>query len=152
MRLAAQAFPKIDVSEALRQFIENFLEPLMKTSNMLIHRRNMRQSKKLNELLFDNKVALASIFEHFKDPKAGFTIEKAGLMLAKLFDSLIKTIDSAKIKECFVYSLMTIQNEHCNRLKYLSLLAIEFQEFICRVAIVAVNLVDTVEIKVYNLL
>ena len=58
----------------------------MKTSNMLIHRRNMRQSKKLNELLFDNKAALASIFDHFKDPKAGFTIEKANLMLGKLFD------------------------------------------------------------------
>lgn len=51
-----------------------------------------------------------------------------------------------------MYSMMTVLNEHVKTEKYSYLVYIEFQEMICRAAIIGFEDQDTVEFKVFWLL
>ena len=53
------------------------------------------------------------------------------------------------INENFIYSQMTVLNEYKNMNKYFYLVFVEFQELVCRLAIVCQSEVDTVEWKVF---
>ena len=54
-----------------------------------------------------------------------------------------------KIDGCFVLSMMTVLDEPKSIRKYDYLYFVEFLEFLCRIAIVGLAIVDTVEYKVY---
>lgn len=60
-------------------------------------------------------------------------------------------ITSKLIEESFIFSQMSIWNEHENGDKYHWLTFIEFQEMLCRIAHVAVNSGEGVAQQVYAL-
>ena len=65
-------------------------------------------------------------------------------MLAKLTEF--------QILECFVASMMTIYDEYKDHKKYFYLNFVEFQEMICRIALITYDEQETVDHKVFNLL
>ena len=56
------------------------------------------------------------------------------------------------IEESFVFSMMTVLYENKSMKKYDFLKFIEFLEMLCRIALQCVPIVDTIEVKVYELL
>lgn len=57
-------------------------------------------------------------------------------------------ISFLKVDECFVLCMMTVIDEVKNMKKYDYLSFVEFLDFLCRVAIVAITIVDSIEYKV----
>lgn len=58
----------------------------------------------------------------------------------------------AIIDECFLFSQMTIHNEHRDMGKYQYLLFVEFQEMFCRIAAICIQRDDPIQWKVYSLM
>ena len=129
------------MSEAFIKFTSLYLKPIHDKSKIIIDRKAIRGSKKLNELLFDNRNGLKDLFEFWKDPKIGFTVDRAIKMLKCVTDAQlegkykVRGLDLDKILACFVYSMMTILDEIKQKRKYHILKHIEFLDFLCRVAI-----------------
>ena len=73
-------------------------------------RMGMRKNARLNELLFDNLAHLQELYGKAKIPVAGFTKLAAQNFFYK-FDGIKDKLSLAKLEECFIFSLMTIQNE-----------------------------------------
>ena len=61
-------------------------------------------------------------------------------------------IDRDKLKECFLFSMMTVINEQASLRKYNYLVFVEFLDMFCRVAHANSQYQDTIDYKVYSLL
>ena len=56
------------------------------------------------------------------------------------------------VEESFLFSMMTVLNEHRFMKKYFYLLFVEFLEMLCRIAMVGIKISETVDYKVFLLL
>ena len=68
MRLAQQFIimkhsSKAKISDHLDEFFASFIDPLVTKSTIIDHRKAIRRSLKLNELLYDNNKALVKLFD-----------------------------------------------------------------------------------------
>ena len=50
-------------SDHLDEFFTSYIDPLVKKSTIVDHRKIIRRSVKLNELLYDNNKALVKLFD-----------------------------------------------------------------------------------------
>ena len=57
-----------------------------------------------------------------------------------------------KIEQCFILCMMTVLDESRHLSKYGYITFVEFLDFICRMAIECITMVDTIEYKVQALL
>ena len=73
MRLVQQRYSKGYISENLKGFIELYIKPIYDSSMIVPIRNQLRESKELNQLLFDNRKGLTEIFNSYEDPLKGFT-------------------------------------------------------------------------------
>lgn len=64
----------------------------------------------------------------------------------------MQALKPLQITECFLHSLMTIQDEAKDAKKYQFLRYVEFLEFLCRVALAGIEMQEPVEHKVFALL
>ena len=67
-------------SDHLDEFFTSYIDPLVKKSTIVDHRKIIRRSVKLNELLYDNNKALVKLFDDTRktyDSKKKFTKECA---------------------------------------------------------------------------
>ena len=78
-------------------------------------RIQIRQSKILNALLWENKVGLMRIYEAFEDADNKFTLESADELLNYIPqpDGVIKPLISkdSMLKRYFIYSKMTVLDD-----------------------------------------
>mmetsp|Transcript_28843 Transcript_28843/g.43554 ORF Transcript_28843/g.43554 Transcript_28843/m.43554 type:complete len:123 (+) Transcript_28843:1829-2197(+) len=93
------------------------------------------------------------IFNEYKQGNKGFTLESATKFFLQ-FNYLLNYggLNSKKVEESFIFSMMTVLNENRSMKKYEYLKFIEFLEMLCRISLQCVPIVDTIEVKVYNLL
>lgn len=133
---------KDPVSQHLPEFFELYVMPVVKDCTCHSHRQQIRKSKRLNELLFDNHQGLLRIFDFVltlggaRDPYKG----KCSRIATEAYFSLFRgpgemVLDQRTIHECFIFSQMTIKNEPRMLNKYSYLEFVEFQEMVCRIAI-----------------
>ena len=122
---------KEKVSDHLDEFFEIFIDPILNKSPILKHRDVIRKSEKLNELLYDNNKALVLLFDQTRKAygeNKTFTKECAKIIFIGL-DCLGDnrySVNERKVFDCFVFSMMTIYNEHKNMAKYSYLNFVEF--------------------------
>lgn len=64
----------------------------------------------------------------------------------------MQTLSPSVVFECFINSTMTIHDEYKHDYKYHYLKFVEFQEMVCRIAMLGFEEQDTVDFKVYFLL
>lgn len=125
--------PKAQIATHLPEFFRTYIHPVIKDSTLLPHRKQIRGSRRLNELLFDNYKGLHQIYEYVKtlggarDPFDG----RCSRLATELYFSCFRGPGQLKlgkriIHECFIYSQMTIKNEHRNIAKYNYLDYVEF--------------------------
>lgn len=67
LRLVQQRYPKQTVSERLQDFMDYYLMPIFNASKILATRSQIRESRQLNQLLFDNKDGLSEIFKDYSN-------------------------------------------------------------------------------------
>ena len=65
---------KEKISTYLNEFLNLYVKPYIIQSKINEHRRIIRISKKLNELLFDNIKLLEEMYNQAKIPKKGFNL------------------------------------------------------------------------------
>ena len=71
---------KVKISDHLTEFFQFYIDPIINKSPILEHRKIIRKSAKLNELLYDNNNALVKLFDDTRktyDSKKKFTKECA---------------------------------------------------------------------------
>ena len=89
-------------------------------------------------MLHHNQTGLALVFAHGQalDPGKGFTIVSARIFFASLAERGILEVDREDVDRFFVYSMMTIADEHRSEAvkKYHHLSYIEWLEMLCRIA------------------
>ena len=120
-------------------------------------RKDIRQSSKLNELLFDNHKGLFGVFDHIRNKfnfnqPGRFTMQAAFEFFKILIQENRLPFTLELVKQSFVLSQMTIINEDKNMEKYYYLVFVEFQEMICRLAHYAFKDIETIQYKVYYFL
>jgi hypothetical protein len=74
LRLVQQRYPKHKISEKLDAFLDSYLRPHFLKSAVLSIRQEIRESKQLNQLLFDNKAGLTEIFLSYHSVPGGFNL------------------------------------------------------------------------------
>ena len=159
LRLAQAAYPRTAASVALTKFIETYLKPIVHGQTMIEDRKRIHDRAALNKLLFLNKHGLRYIWSLHKAqaPSQQFTLASAITMFEGLGPSLkalsksptsIK-IDPNTIRECFLFSQMTVQDESRQSDKYHYLHFGEFLEFLCHFALEFVKCQETIEQRVY---
>ena len=79
------------------------------------------------------------------------SLEKCNTFFLRLQSPKIY-LKAKHIEEAFIFSMMTVLNEHHDMKKYDFLYFVEFLEFLCRLAIVGVLESDTIEYKVFSFL
>jgi hypothetical protein len=121
---------------------------------LIEHRRVIKQSKKLNQLLYDNNKGLIELFEQIKfydnNGKHGFSLKAALTYFSSINHSGEFYLSRRQIETIFMYSMMSVIDEFKFEKKYSYLLFVEFQEMVCRASIIGFedNLKDTIEYKV----
>lgn len=71
-----KSYPKESISDHLLEFLNVYMKAVYDKSEIVNHRKAIRSSQRLNDLLFSNRKGLEIIFNEFKN-KRGFTIESA---------------------------------------------------------------------------
>ena len=92
-------------------------------------------------------LALKVVFQKGKQGNKFFRMTNA----FKMFENLIHDnyeIKSYEIEDCFIFSQMTVVNDAYGADKHNWVYFCEWLEFICRIAIVGINMQDTLEYKV----
>ena len=131
-----KSYPRESISDHLLEFLNVYAKPVYDKSEIIKHRKTIRSSQRLNDLLFSNKKGLEVIFQEHKG-KRGFTIESAQKLVRDLED-VCGVVSFRKVEEAFLYSMMTVLNEIRSLNKYNYLVFVEFLEMICRIAIAAI--------------
>lgn len=150
------------LSHHLQFFFNSYVRRITEESPIERHRRIIWRSTVLNEFLFDNHEGLNELYLDAKrsrghGPLANkFTIEAANRFFSPLKGETLNDygpllLNSRLIEDSFIYSQMSIWNEHDDNDKYLYLHFVEFQEMLCRIANGAVNTGEDIEVKVYLL-
>ena len=122
----------------LQRFLDTYIQPIFEKSPIVSTRKTIRDSKQLNQLLFDNKLGLHEIFEGYKEPLMGFTFNSAQKLLNALDADLASREDATLVPDMakiFGCSKMTQLNDKETKKPYYSLVYVEFLDFICRIAI-----------------
>ena len=136
IRLTQQRYPREKTSGKLGDFIVNYWKPFYDSSKILPIRTTIRESKKVNQLLFDNKRALFEFFLEYREIPVGFTYRSATRLLNPLDDD---AFDGAQLipemQRVFYISKMTNLKDREDKQRYFYLVYVEFLEFICRVGI-----------------
>lgn len=154
----AQYNSRESVAAHISQFFEVFIYPVVDASKIIARRKTIRASAKLNELLFDNHKDLLAIYEYAKnpedDPTSGtFTLAESQEFFAELSEIGNLGLSSKQIQESYISSMMTNLQEHKSLQKYDHVTFWEFQEMVCRVAMVSPALdLDTIEFKVQRII
>ena len=129
------AYPREEaVSGRLNEFIHIYLHHFYGTSVILEHRAASRESKHLNQLLYDNERPLELVFDKIKGQGKVVTLPA----ITKFFTALNHpdlAISARDIEECFVFSMMTVLYEDQHMKRYEGLQPVEFLEMLCRLAI-----------------
>jgi len=82
LRLGRESCLRHDkLSGYLGKFLDAYVTKLSKKSEIAGVRAEIRSSKKLGLLLWDNRVALKQIYEAFEHPRDGFSLEAADALL-----------------------------------------------------------------------
>ena len=114
--------------------------PLLQKNEIIEHRKIIRKSKRLNQLLYDNNKGLIEIFEQAKllddNGRNGFTMKAALLFFQQINKPGEIYLSRRQIETIYMYSMMSILDEFKHERKYFYLLFVEFQEMICRASIV----------------
>ena len=136
-----KVYPKAQPSEHLSEFLNVFLTPTHDESRCILHRKVIRGSSKVNQLLFDNLKSLEALWVYHKASSLGFTKDSASALFYHGLESFTEIELSLRdIEESFLFAMMTVLNEHRNMNKYFSLLFVEFLEMLCRIAIVGIKM------------
>lgn len=135
---------KDPISVHLPEFFATYIDPIVEPSTLYPYREIIRKSKRLNELLFDNNKGLVMIYEQIKKIQAlgdRFVGRCSMLACEVYFKRFSKDLNITKymLHESFIFSMMTIKNEHKDLNKYCHLEFVEFQEMVCRVAMSGLN-------------
>ena len=139
-------------ADRLDEFFDIYVDPFYEASPIVSHRKMIRDSPHLNKLLFDNIHGLRLIFEKNKvDGYFNLTSGKT-IFMGLTHQEIPYILTDTSLEECFVYSLMAVTIEQNKMRKYKHLLFVEFLEFLCRIAIVGLDVQDLVEYKVHILL
>ena len=77
---------------------------------MFEDRKMIRDNRFLNKLLYDNNNGLLCIYELYKDDQNMFTLDSANKLFLGM-DHDDYSIDSIKVRESFILSIMTIHDE-----------------------------------------
>jgi hypothetical protein len=107
------------VADHIPEFIDLFLMPTYNTSPIVLDRKIINQSKKLNQLLFDNMSSLERMFSDLKnnsdqDGSVKFFTFDVAQGLFRGINSNFFEITTREIDVCFIYSMMTVLNEQLN--------------------------------------
>ena len=125
LRMCFIRHPKCMVSDYLEDFLDIYVKQQYDSSPILPIRKEIRSSKKLNQLLFDNKEGLTMIYNEYCRDHRGFSLESARNLLTPLSpnkgEPFIKTF-----RELFVYSQQTNLNDLHQSIKYSFLEFVEF--------------------------
>lgn len=155
---------KEPASNHLEFFMDQFVIKATIRSNIERHRRIIRHSRSLNELLYENHEGLSEIFEDAKkipgnhpakNRERRFTLECARQLFSQ-FNGLVAEglgeicLRQKIIDDCFIFSMMTVLNEDDHMNKYQHLNFVEFQEMLCRIAIVSNKAALVIADKVYR--
>lgn len=146
---------KEQIHERLDEFFQHWVLPISSLSTDVHIREEIRQSAKLNELLFDNHEGIRSVFESYnklEGSSKGFTLNCARQFFSLFQGPTKMDVKDEDIERCFVHSIMTITHESTMMAKYTYLIFIEFQEMLCRLAYVGIRDVENIEFKVFVLL
>jgi len=71
LRMASQWVARVSsekekLSDHLQKFLNRFIRPVYDTSVIVIHRKEIQESKHLNQFLYDNFTGIKAIFEAAK--------------------------------------------------------------------------------------
>lgn len=136
----------------MEEFFQLYIQPVVEQSSDIYIRNEIRESTKLNELLYDNQEGIRSIFEQFnklEGSSKGLTLYCAKQLFTQFIGPTKLDIQEKDIERCFVHSIMTITQENKLMTKYSYLIYIEFQEMLCRLAYLGLRDIEKVEFKVY---
>ena len=140
----------MDPSDGVNIVIGLYLRPMFEQTTKFKHRHSIRERSQLNKLLFENRHGLQHIFDQWRTKNGSFGINQAIQLVQKTLKQQQKyKIDDQTIKRLFVHSLMIIADDCKNSRKYTYFKYVEFLEFICRVAMECIDILDTIETKVF---
>jgi hypothetical protein len=74
------------VDDYFNQFITTYIDPVYNNSEILLQRKRIRASKKLNSLLLNNKVLLGKVYHDFQAKNREF--DKNVSSLEQLLNSI----------------------------------------------------------------
>ena len=101
---------------------------------MLSEYKEIRNSKPLNKLLFNNMATLEQIFWRAKWSKSTFTFFSANTLFSSLNHADFNYNEEV-VEKAFIYCMMTVLDEYKKMHKYQYLELIEFIDMLCRIAI-----------------
>ena len=138
LRLCASMNPKQDIalnSPHLSQFMKEYIEPVSKSSNILSDRKEIRESKQLNQLLFDNLTGLKRLYTENKIA-TGFTYKSCTNVMVswQVNPNANDSLPGVIIYDSFVKCQMTNCHDLSKQETYLELKEVEYLEFLTRVA------------------
>lgn len=141
--LGGKAGVRRRLSDNLNYFFTLYVDPIIDSGVITEHRRLIRASPKLNDLLYHNRGSLEKIFGFGPtlDPSQKGGLKRYNIAVAKLFfgtvlETGVLTLARGQIEECFNYSMMTVHSEPQNSRKYDYLVYIEWLEMVCRMCLV----------------
>lgn len=123
-------------------FTEKYIMPTYRQSEIPKHRKIIRASIELNNLLLKNEPSLTQVFTEYQE-NGQFT-QQSALRIIDLTGRyrpcgpnhhLDPILSKDTVLRCFAFSLMTIHNEQKEGQKYMHLYYVEFLEFLCRCAL-----------------
>ena len=80
---------KVKISDYLNEFFQFYIDPIVNKSPILEHRKIIRKSAKLNELLYDNNKGLVKYFDYARKEYGEnnlFTIDCAKNLIMNLIE------------------------------------------------------------------
>lgn len=106
---------KVKTSDYLTEFFENYIDPVINKSPIIEHRKIIRKSAKLNELLYDNHKGLLAYFDYGRKEYGELDLFTKGSAIKLIMDLVDKAnkkfVPSEKvILEIFIYSMMTVSD------------------------------------------
>jgi hypothetical protein len=150
--VAISGYPKLPASEAVLTFVNDFMIPYYNTQDSRKIRALIRDRPQLNELLFKNRAGLQWLYESLREPQSGVSLESAESLFAPGLEENGHELSRGQLQHCFLHSQMTILDDVKQSRKYSYVTHVEMLEMICRVAAMAIPVLETIEYKVHLLL
>lgn len=106
LRVCLVRHPRCMLADYLEDFLFIYIRGQYQRSQILPIRKEIRGSKKLNQLLYDNKDGLNQLYNEFRQDRKGFTMESARQLLNPLNPNKGEPL-IPNMREQFVYSHQT---------------------------------------------